>query len=521
MEIQGLVLTRYIGYCFSGKNWPRMHPQRPLKLLFMKWYQVIRKTFFFIFLLMCGFSCGLFAEEVKSYETLLTGYQKLAPERTKLDILKEMAAIDLQRFAAETGLSFSVHSGDTVFNFSSSDLYINTEPGIEMNIPGFRDTSASLKVPLQTVNGADTQYGLDLSLKTGLISRRTITHQAGMEEKKRVFIKTLRDIELWELAAEIEFCRILQELLTYQNTMLEAQGDMLLAFYDLEEKRVQGYGTSSVVLRTAELKLKTRERELLEAQRNLAVVLEEFARDCGVPQAGIPASIPEEKLISILSFNPEQFAELDDARWIYKENSLIRKAANKQVLLDGTAGYSWTSSSFGRNNSFLSHEGSAVNGGLGLNINESTLYAGVSVPLENPSEPTLTVAFSWRPWGSIISKLDKQLRSLEASRELENIAQAERTYRDLVIQFNRKKGNLEWQQSVYDEEAELYRQNAEEQKRWFDQGIIRQTDYLDAQTDYLLSLNRVLSASIERRLYNLEVKSLFIPQTTEEYQNEK
>jgi outer membrane protein TolC len=71
-------------------------------------------------------------------------------------------------------------------------------------------------------------------------------------------------------------------------------------------------------------------------------------------------------------------------------------------------------------------------------------------------------------------------------------------------------GDLEWQEEAYREEEELYRVNQEEQKRWFDQGIIRETDYLNAQTEHLLAVNRVLSARIDRRLYNLELRALFV-----------
>jgi outer membrane protein TolC len=70
--------------------------------------------------------------------------------------------------------------------------------------------------------------------------------------------------------------------------------------------------------------------------------------------------------------------------------------------------------------------------------------------------------------------------------------------------------DLAWQEETYREEEELYRMNQEEQKHWFDEGIIRETDYLDARTNYLLAVNRVLSARIDRRLYNLELKALFV-----------
>jgi hypothetical protein len=287
---------------------------------------------------------------------------------------------------------------------------------------------------------------------------------------------------------------------------------VILARYDLETKRAGGYGSASVILRTAELKLRTRERELQEAERTLAAALRAFADNCGAKQAEAPVNIPDDPLIPAGSFDPAAYTERENALWVYEINTLGRKSQDRPFTLDGSAGYSWQSSpaSGGGGAGGASAGESSVKAGLGFSGGGFSASAGVSVSPENPGSPSLTFRFQWKPGGARIFGLDRRLRELAARGEREAITDAEKKYRDLIVDYERRLGDLEWQKEAYREEEELYRVNEEEQKRWFEQGIIRETDYLNAQTEYLSAVNRVLSARIDRRLYNLELRALFV-----------
>jgi outer membrane protein TolC len=94
--------------------------------------------------------------------------------------------------------------------------------------------------------------------------------------------------------------------------------------------------------------------------------------------------------------------------------------------------------------------------------------------------------------------------------------EAEKKFNTLVNDYERRREELLWQRETYEEEADLYRINADEQKLWFDRGIIRESDYMDAQTNYLMAQNRVHSARIDRKLYNLELAGLFRDMKNEE-----
>jgi len=123
--------------------------------------------------------------------------------------------------------------------------------------------------------------------------------------------------------------------------MLQAQGEVVKVRYDLEAKRVQGYGSSAVIVRTAELKLRSQERALREAERTLETALRDFADNCGVERAEIPLNIPEEELRAISSLNPSLYTELENAVKVYEIHTLSRKSQDRFFTLDGSAGYSW------------------------------------------------------------------------------------------------------------------------------------------------------------------------------------
>jgi hypothetical protein len=464
-------------------------------------------------------SSPLGAEELRDYGALLRGFLERDSEGLRLNLEKERAALELQKYALETGTSFTVSSGSTLFAFSPSGMSLSTGPGMEVNFPRLRNTGFSVAVPLTSQGSTVSQYGVDLSLKTGIITGQGETYKAGFEEYTRNFLTALRNLETQRLAGEKKFCTLIAELLTHQNTILKARGEVIKAQYDLEEKLVDGYGAASVVRRTAELSLRTRERELREAERALETALKNFADSCGVDKAGIPEDIPEEDLLLMSSFDRGRYIPWEEAAWTHQVNNLKRRAQDRSFTLDGTAGYSWKNDSGGGTGiSGASPEGSSVSAGISLAAPGLSLSTGVKIPLQHPDEPSLTLQVQWKPWGFKTFGLDRRLRNLAADRELQLIAEAEKKYRDLLTEYDLKRGDLLWQQETYEEEAELYRQNAEEQKGWFDRGLIREIDYRNAQTNYLLAQNRIRSARIDRRLYNIDVQGLFVPPRAQEYE---
>jgi hypothetical protein len=309
---------------------------------------------------------------------------------------------------------------------------------------------------------------------------------------------------------------VLKELLSLEDGILKARSAALDAERDLEEKRAGGYGAASVVWRTAELTLRSRDRELGEAERKLDLALKEFAESCGVDRAGIPQAVPAEELLSIGSFDPKEYAELEEALWIHGLNNLKRRGENRPFTLNGTAGYSWrsTPASAGIGGSALDE--THVSTGLRFSRGGLSLSAKVSLPIEKMDEPSVTLGFQWKPSGWKIAGLDSRLRSLAAREELLAIGEAEKKFRALAIDYERRREELLWQQGTYEEEADLYRINADEQKTWFDRGIIRESDYLDAETNYRMAQNRLLTARIDRKLYNLELAGLFKGKNEEE-----
>jgi hypothetical protein len=470
----------------------------------------VRRVFFLCFLgLSLGFG-ALGAEEVGDYETLLRGYIGGDAEAVRLGLEQERAALELRKYALDTGTAFTVNSGDTVFTFSPSGMTLSAEPGVELSFPNLRNTGLALSAPLSAQGGEVSRYGVDAKVSTEIITGRGDDYRAGLEESRRRFLTALRNAESRRRVAEKEFCAAVKELLTLENDILRAQDAALQARTDLETKRVSGYGASSVVWRTAELTLRTREREQEEARRKAGSALKDFAEACGVEAAAIPENIPEEELAAIAAFDPLGYTELEAASWTYSVNTLKRRAQDRPFTLNGNVGYSWRNDPPASSSGSLGAGGSSLSAGLGFTGGGLSFSAGVSAPLERPDEPSLTLRFQWKPSGSRVSSIDKQLRELTAQAELHAITEAEKKFRTVVSEYDRKRGELLWQQEAYGEELDLYRINEEEQRRWFDQGMISESNYLEARTNYLLALNRLLSARIDRKIYNLDLQGLFV-----------
>ncbi|QQO09469.1 TolC family protein [Breznakiella homolactica] len=454
------------------------------------------------------------AEEGGDYYSLLSGYLEHDAARIALVLEHEQAALELRKYETETGINFSLFSGDSTVRFSSDGPVFSVRPGIGITLPGNGDSSLNVEVPVQAGSGRTTLYGVDAQVRMGIITPRRESHRAALAERQRGYLEATRNLEYRTAAAEQEFCRAVQNLLACRNTMLEAQSEVLTARYDLDQKRAGGYSASGIILRTAELKLRTRERELREAERVFSDALEDFAADCGVASAAVPGNIPGGELLDLESFDSQWYTELEQARWRHGLNTQIRDYQDRRIGLDGLAGYTW-------NNYATAVSGtggtSSVNAGLGFSVAGSSVTAGISVPVNGPFEPSLTFSVIWKPSSWTIANIERQIRDVTARKEREAISDALRNYSDHITEYGRKKRDLEWQKTVYDEEAELYRLNAEEMKTWFDRGIINETDYLDARTDYLLAVNRLLSAQIDRRLYNLEVQALFVPESVREH----
>jgi hypothetical protein len=449
---------------------------------------------------------------VSDYSLLLAGFIERDAQGQQLALKTGEAALALEKYSVETGICFTVSSGKTTLAFAPSGLAISSVPGLEINFPRLRNSSLSVNVPLQSGGSAPESYGMDTTLKVGIIPGREDTYNEGLERKKRELVIALREQEKRLLIREKEFCEAIKDLLTARDTMLEAHSQALLARIDVEQKR-QGYDSSSVALRTAELKLRSREREVMEADRALQTALKTFADHCGVEHAEIPENIPDDALLDIASFDPSLLSDLENARWDYTMNNMDRQAASRPFSLAGWAGYKWSRTTASSGSTLPGGDfTSSAKAGLDFGARGGlTASAGVEIPLEKPNEPALNLSFSWKLSSAAVSRIDGRLRDISERRELIAISEAERKFLDQSAEYSRKKADLEWQKEVYNEEAELFRVNSAEQKVWYDRGIIRESDYLNAQNDHHRSENRILSARIDRRLYNLEIETLFVP----------
>ncbi|GHV89144.1 hypothetical protein AGMMS50267_15040 [Spirochaetia bacterium] len=476
--------------------------------------------------LFLSFSLCLFAEEGSSsperppYSALLTRYLARDAEGIRLESEKERAALKLQQYALEKGVSFTVSTGDVNFTFGAGGSAVEGRPGLEVDIPRAGDLAVTVNAPVSAGGGADhAGYGIDAGVRAGLITGRRDEEKALFLENEFAFRDAQWNVTRRRLAAEQEFCAAVKELLTLQNAVIEAQVAVLSARYDLESKKAGGYGASSVIIRTAELKLRRQERIRDEAERKMERALGKFAADCGIDHAEIPEDIPNEALANVSASDASLSVEVEKLARQQNINTLRRKAQDRFFTLSGSLGYVWESDAavasgyLANGNRYISYApGSSLRAGTGIGLGGVTLNTSVRLPLEDPVSPSLTVGLQWKSYGFKVFNIARKMRAIEAEQEKEAIVKAEKDFRDKAEDFNRRMADLNWQYEIMLQETELFRINMEEQQSWFGRGIIRELDYLDARNQYHLALNSLLSAKIDRRLYNIEAALLFVPE---------
>ncbi|ULQ60960.1 hypothetical protein K7I13_06820 [Brucepastera parasyntrophica] len=461
---------------------------------------------FFICLFSFFISAVAVSQSLSDFAVLLEGYASNDTTRQSLELDKRSAFLSMQRYNIEAGTAFTISTGQTVIEFPDSGAQISARPGITVGLPQLRNTSISAEVPLEYNGNDPPRAGVNVTARTDIFSGNAKSRQTGLEEKERQYIVAARQLESHKLQLQKEFWEDVREIYGYRNDIYKAQEAIVLARQDMETREAAGYTASSTVWRTTELKLRSRQRELTEAERTYARSLEEFARSCGIPVVVLPEVIPGQELADISAFPQAGFSELESAEWNHYINTMSRSASGRSFSLNGLAGYSLDRIT----------QTSSVSGGVGISLPGVTLSSALSFPLDSSQNPALSISLEWKPNGIRTHRIDNEIREISGKKELLNIHIAKKNYYDTVLEYDRKKEDLEWQQEVYTEEFEVYKTHAGEQEQWYRAGIISETDYLQSQTEYKLAEYRLQALYIDCILYNLDVALLFIPELSPE-----
>lgn len=452
-------------------------------------------------------------KELFSYDEVFSKYLESNLEIQELLIKKNQAELDLALAKINNGFSFSVSSSNSLV-LSDSGVDFSFSPTAELAFPGLSNTSVSTTFPATVSSkesGISEIEGAGVSFSTDIYSNANLLRQITLEKADRTYQKAKIAYDNGVSTVEELFLKDLQELINAKLSVISLEDELITEQIDFETVKASGYDSHSVTYKKAEIALRTAELEYEEKTRDFNRLVAVFSSTCGIELTDINIEIPDVELIPISSYIKEDYSELENANYTHAINILSRKAEEKTATVSVNGGYSYSDTT-------TKSDTHSVNGGISYSKNGITLGAGVDVPVNNDKKPALTLSLGWVPQKAKVAKITEAQNKLENELELLDIQTAEDSYTSTVRDKEAELIDLDWQLEKNKQEESLYKDLLTDTENWYSQGIISSTEYRETSMNYKKSFTQLLLTRIERLLYNLELKSLFLEEVKDETQ---
>ncbi len=478
----------------------------------------------------------LYAQENKDYSaklySLLSGYLTNDLQLQKYSLQAQSKKLDYKTTEIDNGVSFNLSTGTMTLKTNGSSSQMTVHPDAVLSLPQINGTEISVSADA-VINGKDKDNSvedLSLALSTDIISGTRLSRKASLEQAERDYIEAVRAVQNRAVSAEKEFYEKLKTLYQYEVLVLEAKNDLYDDDVALRKLKAQGYTDSSSTYQKAYLKVQSDIREVKEQQRLLIREASVFAKKCGedfsidysiagdegerLAMSFLPEAIPQVNAIDVLSYSKENYAELENAQWDKYIGQLTRQSSYG-FTVKGTAGYTFSNTEV-----FSSGESDTVDASLTFGWSGVTLKTGVSFPTGSnllsdsatslSTDPVYTLALSLSPSDIRKERIQKKQDKIDESLELLAIEMALSDYETDVLDKQTTLGDIKWNEQSYYEEYEMYKELEANMAHWLEQGIITESDYLDAKNSRDKAYINCLINGINKIIYNNDTKLLFV-----------
>ena len=106
-------------------------------------------------------------------------------------------------------------------------------------------------------------------------------------------------------------------------------------------------------------------------------------------------------------------------------------------------------------------------------------------------------------------KITKQTNELTAEQEMLSIQAAEEDYNTAIVDKQTELQSIEWAKETNLETFDMWSNLEKDEKRWFDEGIVKESEYLNAFANRELYRIKLLINKIDLIIYNNSTKLLF------------
>lgn len=436
-----------------------------------------------------------------TYDELLQNYCNQDIQFEELAISYQQAELSHRKTQIDNGVEFSASTGSIKIEFADNQVNTSLSPSISVKIPSLSNTEAKISVPISIEEDVSMQNA-GISLSTEIISSSKANRELTLEKSLRSVEEAQRKLTARIVALEKAFLNELKNLYSLGLDVYEAEEDLLTKQISFEGIKLQGYSTTSPKYRSSQLSVKSAEYDLEKAKRKYSNSLEKFLAACGATELDIYSlEIPETELLKITDFPKNKFSAIENVVWSNYLNSTSRNN-KKDFTLSAN-----TSANFSLMNETMS---STIGAGLTAAFKGISGNMNFSFPTNDKSNPSVSFSLSWNPNQSKLASISGETSTLQEQQEVLSLKKAEESYIDTVNEYETNRENLLWQYEKNLEEETMYKELAEDTKYWYNEGIVSESEYRQANSNYAKAILSVTSSKIDQLIYNLDLKSLFV-----------
>lgn len=462
-------------------------------------------------------SAFLFVAAAGFAQTMLESYLQNDLELKRLSLEYQKSQISTKKTGIENGVSVELSSGTAKFQFSGDSTSVQVSPSVSVGVPQASNLTFKASSTLKIVDGENNSSDSSVSLGVDIISITALNRTISLKKAARTELEARRALQNRALEAEKEFYNELKTLFNSASTIVSKQKDLYDDTISFDEIKAKGYSASSSKYRQAQMKVLSDQHEIETEIRTLEHDCAVFASKCSIifepgthPKDFLPDEIPQTEAVDILSFAKSDYTKIESAQYAHELAELQRRA-DKDFTLTANGGYTLKNSntSFNSSNTSNSEKSDTVDVGINATWQGLTLGAGANIPIASTEDTVYTLSATLKPNTFRTKRLTKQEYQLTEEQENISIQSAEDNYYTDVVDKQTELEAILWSKKTNGETFDLWDTLEKDEKRWLDEGLVKESEYLNAFANKELYRLKSLINDIELIIYNNTTKLLF------------
>ena len=469
------------------------------------------------------FSATSVRAESFSYAQLLKSYSESDLQLEELSVSLSQAELNLHKELLDSDMSWSVSSGSSSLGVDDTGIDFSTSPSLNLKFPSASNTTVKVTSPMSVSSVFSTETtnfslnGAGVSVSSDFISSKDETTALSIEKKERSVLEAERKIASREISVEKAFLNELKTIYNNKLSVYEAEQSVFSAQTSLDTLVAQGYDKTSLKYRKAEMSYKSAEHKYDQAVNSYKTQLSVFCAKAGISVTDdFSVDIPDVKLANISDYPKEKYTEIESADWSSYINTKNRDISSDFTLSSNegvsfSAGSGSGGSGAGSSSRSGNNFSATISAGITAKKDDLSFSAGLDIPINSSTKkPSLSFSITWTPSNKEVATIDDMTITNDLMKEAFAKQNAESSYDNAVSQYNAKRDSLTWEYNMNVEELKMYEEYLDDIEKWYKQGLVNRSEYQQAKNSYEDSYYAVVVSKIDKLIYNLDLKSLFV-----------